>query len=89
MSKPILKIEKLGRTACVHCDEVLEVSDFHVFEEKSALRRLSRSVASGPSGGSGFIPIFEEIRNRGLKAGPRCGLGFPVGFRLSGFPDVQ
>lgn len=33
MSKSILQIEKLGRTACVHCGEVLEVSDFHVFEE--------------------------------------------------------
>lgn len=29
----ILKIDKLGRTACDHCGEILDVAEFHVFEE--------------------------------------------------------
>jgi len=29
----ILRIDKLGRTACEHCGEILDVSEFHVFEE--------------------------------------------------------
>jgi len=29
----IIRIEKLGRSACTHCGEILEVSDFHIFEE--------------------------------------------------------
>lgn len=29
----ILKIEKLGRTACEHCGEILDVAEFRVFEE--------------------------------------------------------
>ncbi|WFB34484.1 serine/threonine-protein kinase [Kiritimatiellota bacterium B12222] len=29
----IIRIDKLGRSSCEHCGEVLEVSDFHVFEE--------------------------------------------------------
>jgi serine/threonine-protein kinase len=33
MSDSILQIEKLGRTTCIHCGEVLEVSEFHIFEE--------------------------------------------------------
>lgn len=32
-SHTIIRIEKLGRSACDHCGEVLEVSEFHVFEE--------------------------------------------------------
>ncbi|MDF3128015.1 serine/threonine-protein kinase [Kiritimatiellaeota bacterium B1221] len=32
-SNTIIRIEKLGRSACDHCGEVLEVSEFHVFEE--------------------------------------------------------
>lgn len=29
----IIRIEKLGRSPCDHCGEVLEVAEFHVFEE--------------------------------------------------------
>lgn len=29
----IIRIEKLGRNACDHCGEILEISEFHVFEE--------------------------------------------------------
>jgi len=29
----ILNIDKLGRTACDHCGEILDVAEFHVFEE--------------------------------------------------------
>jgi serine/threonine protein kinase len=32
-SHTIIRIEKLGRSSCQHCGEVLEIAEFHVFEE--------------------------------------------------------
>lgn len=32
-SHTIIRIDKLGRSPCNHCGEVLDVSDFHIFEE--------------------------------------------------------
>lgn len=32
-SNTIIRIEKLGRTPCEHCGEVLDISEFHVFQQ--------------------------------------------------------
>lgn len=59
----IIRIEKLGRSSCDHCGEVLEISEFHVFEEIAC--PVCGSISTVP-GRFGNYYLLNELGRGGM-----------------------